>query len=592
MKTNPCVSLAKAVVPLVACVLTVGLSEAAIPWSKQFDPDLTLMQDPTIKQLFSDAAGYKLIGVSYLPGIFSTGQSTAIGARFGATGALEWGAFLDGGFGFSSHERVVPMDDTTGLFASYASAGKARIGVYDAAALTKRFAYEFDLRPTTEFSPQVTIEWYPGDVIGVAQHMGSGNSINVMLFDAAGNRISDKDYSGIVDPASRSALVRLLRLPDLSGFLLISYYNVVCLNNDGTVRWAKTGPGSDQPVSIAQDGSIVFTSVVPRTGQFPDGGTFLIKLNADGTLAWVRIIDGLAAVTDNFILGRNAVYDGENVWLVGGTIAAPDASSVALDGSLLGLLRIDGATGDIIAQADLAFEDRNVFIGEFSAWTGTHAIFAIESTDPLIGSRGHVLRTDGALENPELIALSGAPVETTRISHDPEMGSLLYTWSAFNGSVISAVSLDAETLTPARDCDLFAPVPFLYGAGSYVSETPSPAPVVGDAAITVTDHDTALVSVDLPVVTMALNEFELCQGVSEPPASPVLSVALSDVENTLDLTFPTETGVTYQILSGPELAGGLAAIDSVVGTGAVVVYPISLEVNSIGFYQVSATRSQ
>jgi hypothetical protein len=207
-----------------------------------------------------------------------------------------------------------------------------------------------------------------------------------MMFDEQGTKLADKDYSGLNPPSQFQPPDLLLhRLPDLTGFLLLaSPNNLLCLNNDGSVRWAKSGPGpGDIPPSIGPDGSTLFTTALPRITGYPDGATFMIKLNSDGSLAWARIIHGFMPVTHIFILGRNPVYDGENIWLTGGTPAgAFNEFNLNLEGSFLGLMRIDGDTGDILAQADLVITNRNIFIGEFAGWDGAHAYFAVESSGP------------------------------------------------------------------------------------------------------------------------------------------------------------------------------------------------------------------
>ncbi len=345
---------------LALCVLLTKSGEAAIPWSKALDPALTTLQDPTVKQLFTDdfSLGFEFSGVSDIRG-FNSGQTTATGARFNHLGELQWAAYLDGGTnsgGFRSrHQRVLPLADLDNLFAAYTLDGKGRIGIYNGLTLAKRFGYEFDLRavlanPLAEGSHVMSIDRYSGNVIGVAQHLG-GN-VNVMLFDEQGTKLADKDYSGLNPSEFQPPDLWLHRLPDLSGFLLqVSPNNLLCLNNDGSVRWAKSGPGpGDIPPSIGPDGSMLITTAIPRLTGYPDGATFMIKLNSDGSLAWVRIIHGFMPVTHIFILGRNPVYDGENIWLTGGTPAgAFNEYNLNLEGSFLGLMRIDGDTGEILA---------------------------------------------------------------------------------------------------------------------------------------------------------------------------------------------------------------------------------------------------
>lgn len=586
---------------LTLCAFLTKPGEAAIPWSKALDPALTTLQDPTVKQLFTDdfSLGFEFSGVSDIRG-FNSGQTTATGARFNHLGELQWAAYLDGGTnsgGFRSrHQRVLPLADLDNLFAAYTLDGKGRIGIYNGLTLAKRFGHEFDLRavlanPLAETSHVLSIDRYAGNVIGVAQHLG-GN-VNVMLFDEHGTKLADKDYSGLNPPSEfQPPDLWLHRLPDLSGFLLqVSPNNLLCLNNDGSVRWAKAlaGPG-DIPPSIGPDGSTLFTTALPRITGYPDGATFMIKLNSDGSLAWVRIIHGFMPVTHIFILGRNPVYDGENIWLTGGTPAgAFNEWNLNLEGSFLGLRRIDGDTGDILAQADLVITNREIFIGEFGGWDGTHAYFAVESFGPPHGQIGHLLKVDGTLENPQLIAYQGS-VETTRVSLDAATQSLLYTASSGNGSVISVVSMDAATMTPARDCGLFTPTTFQLTTATRETTAPPPGPTPVNLAITATDANTALTPTDLPLVPLAINEFNFCPEGPQPPIRPALGLVQVS-PGTLNLVFASETDVTYEVLFAPALGADFEPVESLPGTGATISHPLNVPAVGEGYYQLRATRN-
>ncbi|MCW5553657.1 MAG: hypothetical protein KIS67_16050 [Verrucomicrobiae bacterium] len=585
---------------LALCVLLTKPGEAAIPWSKALDPALPTLQDPTIKQLFTDdfSLGFEFSGVSDIRG-FNSGQTTATGARFNHLGELQWAAYLDGGTNSggirSRHQRVLPLADLDNLFAAYTLDGKGRIGIYNGRTLAKRFGHEFDLRavlanPLAESSHLMSIDRYPGDVIGVAQHLGG--DVNVMLFDEQGTKLADKDYSGL-NPTSEFGLpdLWLHRLPDLSGFLLqVSPNNLLCLNNDGSVRWAKAlgGPG-EIPPSIGADGSTLFTTAIPRLTGYPDGATFMIKLNSDGSLAWVRIIHGFIPVTHIFILGRNPVYDGENIWLTGGTPAgAFNEFNLNLEGSFLGLMRIDGDTGDILAQADLVITNREVLIGEFGGWDGTHAYFAVESGGITNARSGHLLKVDGNLENPQLIGLQGG-AETTRISLDPATQSLLYTVSIVNGGIMQVFSMDTAIMTPARDCELFTPTAFQLTPATREAILPPTVPTPLNLAITATDANTTLTAADLPLVALAMYEWDFCPEGPLPPVRPVLQLSQGS-PGSLNLVFNSEIGVTYEILFAPSLDANFEPIESLPGTGGPITHSLNIPADGAGYYQVSASR--
>jgi hypothetical protein len=593
--------IAKFSLLLTLCAFLTKSGEAAIPWSKALDPALTTLQDPTVKQLFTDdfSLGFEFSGVSDIRG-FNSGQTTATGARFNHLGEFEWAAYLDGGTGSggfgSRHQRVLPLADLDNLFAAYTLDGTGRIGIYNGRTLAKRFGYEFELRavlanPLVANSHVVSIDRYPGNVIGVAQHLG-GN-VNVMLFDDQGTKLADTDYSGL-NPTSEFQLpdLRLHRLPDLSGFLLqVSPNNLLCLNNDGSVRWAKSGPGpGDIPPSIGPDGSTLFTTAIPRITGYPDGATFMIKLNSDGSLAWARIIHGFIPVTHIFILGRNPVYDGENIWLTGGTPAgALFEGNLNLEGSFLGLMRIDGDTGDILAQADLVITNREIVIGEFGGWDGTHAYFAVESGGITNARSGHLLKVDGNLENPQLIELQGG-AETTRVSFDPPTQSLLYAVSLLNGGIMQVFSLDAATLTPVPDCGLFSPTTFQLTPAARETALPPTVPTPGNLTITTTDANTTLTPTDLPLVALTINEFNFCPDGPQPPVRPVLGLTQAS-PGTLSLVFNSEADVTYEILFAPSLGANFEPIETIPGTGATINHSLNVPTGGEGYYQLSATRN-
>jgi hypothetical protein len=581
---------------LALCVLLIKSGEAAIPWSKALDPALTTLQDPTIKQLFTDdfSLGFEFSGASDIRG-FNSGQTTATGARFNHLGELQWAAYLDGGTG-SRHQRVLALADLDNLFAAYSLDGKGHIGIYNGRTLAKRFGYEFDLRAVLANSLDPTshvlsVDRYSGNVIGVAQHLG-GN-VNVMLFDEQGTKLADKDYSGL-NPTSefQPPDLRLHRLPDMTGFLLqVSSNNLLCLDNDGAVRWAISGPGpGDIPPSIGPDGSILFTFAVPRQTPNPDGATFMLKLNSDGSLAWTRIIDGFIPVTHIFILGRNPVYDGENIWLAGGTPAgALHEGNLNLEGGFLGLMRIDGDTGDILAQADLVITNREIVIGEFGGWDGTHAYFAVESGGITNARSGHLLKVDGNLENPQLIGLQGG-AETTRISLDPPTQSLLYTVSILNGGIMQVFSMDAATMTPARDCELFTPTAFQLTPAAREAILPPTIPTPVNLAITATDANTVLTPDDLPLVALAMNDYNFCPEGPLPPIPPVLELVPVS-PTTLNLVFNSEADVTYEVLFVPSLGTDFEPIGTIPGTGATINHSLDVPTGGEGYYQLSATRN-
>ncbi len=502
-----------AAVSLVLLLVSTVSTPAAIPWWKQYDPDLTIMQNPTIKTLHSDdfSQGFVMTGISDFRD-FNTFQTTAIGARFDSEGHLRWGAFLEGGTG-SRLQRVVGLSDLEHFFAGYIASDKVRVGIYNGLTMEKRFAHEFDVRAASGDPQDVAIGLYAGNIIGIAQHLGN-ETVHVMLLDEHGNKLVDRDYSGLTDPFSRPAELRFQRLPDETGFLFTVPGHIVCLENNGDIRWAQSGPffPGILPPAIGPDGSVVFTRPWPVTPETPEGGVFMMKLNSDGSFAWARRIDGIVPEFDVFLMGRNPVHDGENIWLVGSDLD-DNAHSIIPTHTFAALVRLDAASGDILAQADISIEDKRV-VGEFAGWTGTHALFSIDSYTPPSRTwrQGNLLKVDGTFENPELLTIH-ASVETTRVSYDAATASLLYTSTMGNGRIFSAASLDAATLEPGGFCEPptpIEPVNFTHTPASRESVVVTGIPPFEDSPITSEDAGTAFGPTDFSLAPLTFSVADGC----------------------------------------------------------------------------------
>lgn len=476
------------------------------------------MQNPTIKTLYSNdfSEGFFMTGISDFRD-FNTFQTTALGARFDSEGNLRWAAFLEGGSG-SRLQRVEGLSDLEHFFAGQLSSGKIRAGVYNGLTMEKRFAHEFDLRAVSGDARDVVIGLFDGDIIGIAQHLADG-VVHVMLMDKDGNVLVDRNYSGLTSPfdsdPSYTPEVLLQRLPDKSGFLLVTIGHVVCLENNGDIRWARRGPFSPGilPPVIGPDGSVVYTLPWPATEQTPEGAVVLVKLNGDGSFAWARMIEGIVPETDRFLMGRNPVHDGENIWLAGSDLA--DVPFTTTPGNtFVALVRIDAVTGDIIAQADISMEDWWV-IGEFAGWTGTHAFFSIDSYNNPLASwarTGNLLKVDGNFENPELRNIH-ASVETTRVSYDAASDSLLYTSTDGNGRWISAASLDAATLEPGGSCQPFMPpepVDFTHTPATRESVPFTDLPPIEEPTLTFAEAGTVLSPTDFSLAPLTFSVMDGC----------------------------------------------------------------------------------
>lgn len=202
-----------------------------------------------------------------------------------------------------------------------------------------------------------------------------------------------------------------------------------------------------------------------------------------------------------------------------------------------------------------------------------------------------MLKVDGNLEIPQLIGYQGS-VETTRVSLDAGTQSLLYTVSSGNGSVISVVSMDAATMTPARDCGLFVPTAFQLTPATREAIPPPTVPTPVNLAITATDANTTLTPTDLPLVALAINEFNFCPEGPPAPVRPTLSLTADPNTGTLNLSFPSETNVTYEVLIAGSLDEDFDVIASLPGTGDELSHQLLIDGDSgQGFYRVRAVSN-
>ncbi len=193
--------------------------------------------------------GYAMVGSTWS---FSTGQSDFVVSRFNADGSLAW-ARTFGGTAWEEGRSIVQTTD-----GGYAVAGTTRsygVGLYDFLVL--------------KLNPDGSLAW--------ARTFG-GTS-----YEYASSIVQTTDGGYAMAGSTRS-------------FGAGGYdFFVLRLNPDGSLAWARTfgGTGTDQAFSIIQttDGGY---AVAGYAGSFGAGDYdfFVVKLNPDGSLDWVRTFGG------------------------------------------------------------------------------------------------------------------------------------------------------------------------------------------------------------------------------------------------------------------------------------------------------------
>ncbi len=498
-----------------------GAFAAAPAWYARYDRPEPVPNSTQFNDFFSAEfnLGFSWVATSIRLGEGGTSVGMPTAVTFDGDGGLEWAYYLEIPTGVSASGRIVPSDDFERVFAGYTrtvSPGaftqrQGVVGAFDGATLAKEYAYTFMFQELLNTTTGVA--FYPGNIAGIVQSLE--DSAHVMLIDESGEKILDQlyqfDLSQLPFPEP-FANFDLRRLPDLSGFLLRIGPFLMRFDNDGTVVWAKQ-TGELLEYVMTPDGGLITWTMVP--GQFfdpptEDWVTIFQKIDADGERAWGVRIDDMDLRQDyQPARDANPVDDGENVWIIGGAFNESGSPPSAGRESLF-LLRLDSATGELLAQTEIAVQGLTDLRGVFAGWTGQHAVVALND--------GHLLKLDANLTSGEAVRLAAA-VSEPHIVYDPDAGLFLFAPQAGQlANATTVIALD-EALNPGVPCDVILDAILEITPGDRVFSSLGTPPAIPDATVTVSPANTELTEADLSIRPLVVNATDLC--IDEPPVEEI-----------------------------------------------------------------------
>lgn len=557
----------------------------------------------TVYPMLDGGSGYALIADS--PKAVGNGSySIPSAARFDAQGNLLWAAFLDTGAGAREQELAGPGDDLDTLFAGYLTeAGAAVMGLLDGAQLDPRFAHQVALAVDPG---KASLHIFP-DLLSVLMQ-DTGSSVQLLVVDADGNRVFEREYQssafeggalGGIPGLGGGRALSIAPLPDRSGSVVCVHTSeqtistgfpptlvnantiaTLCLNHDGTVRWANrfdltTGGTASVLLGTAADNSVVYR--ILETG-FDLGTmqavsrTHLVKLSASGALGWARTIPGAQIVAVNF--SEDGTY-----WFSGTRTVTLNPPSTDL-----AVLRVHPATGAIEAQAIL---DQGAYdAGSLAGISADRVFVGLQSTtDPtaLLTQASHVVALN---RNLEFVAARQYrdPVTFATVVHSRSTDELLYSAFRASGNALEVVSLDSA-LTTSAGCELFTTAAIPVAASGLSSQALSLT--VETATVETVEHTTAFASVEIPVATLALDRASICGGTVDPEP-PLLTLTRNPGGDGLTLRFSSTANVRYAVKRAAAVTGPFETEATLQGTGGMLEHAVDPSGGDGGFYYVEA----
>lgn len=573
---------------------------APLPWSTSYALQHGVPAQTLFSTIFAHPAsgsGFVLLGVAQET---SSGESRLLPSlgRFNDSGNLLWSVWLDGGPG-SSEPVISATSDSARVQAAYATAsGTYRLGGYRGANLTKVFAVDVEV-----FDPDfdaVILNETPrffdnGDTALV--ELGDG-AIKVTVLDSAGTKKIDKIYSSpafAADPTGfipPTGALGLEPLGDGSGYLLtlsvsvpeillvppfsFSYDNTIsllCLDNAGTVRWARsvamnnTGGEVSATGWTGPDGQIflALSETTAQAGLSEDG--HILRFAANGSLTWARSIPDTAP---NFLQ-----VEGTDLWYF------------ALSGNRADVItvRLNESTGSVIAQAtlDTGGIDEGVGVG-FVGGRVVHRMQAVTGSGANATRQAYVLSLNALLQDPVVRKYRKPVANLTMSRHAPGDGFIFSPHDAAGN--VEIVSMNS-TLQPVADCDLFTNATISV-VNTGISVVPFAITVL-TPSVTVANANTVLTPADITLQPLTLAATSLCGTIANPTA-PTLAIR-PGATGGFEIRFGSELGVNYEVRFSPTVAGPFDTIAATLsGTGAELVYNINAPTSGNGYYIVQASR--
>lgn len=587
--------------PIAILLLSTPLGYSApLPWSKSYTIDTGVPGSTLFGTVYAhptSGAGLVLLGASQES---ASGESRLLPslARFNDAGDLLWKVWLDGGPG-SSDPRLGGPSDSTRVLAAYTTATDTyRVGSYRGGNRTKVFAFEVAVFEP-DFDGVILDEgarFFDNGNLGLVE-LGDG-AVKVTVLNADGTKKIDKTYAAEafgVDPAvliPPTGALALEPLGDGSGYVLtvsisvptfvpvppfsFSYdttISLLCLDNAGGLRWAKTVVMNDTGGEVSAtswpgpSGQIVvaLSETTARVGLSENA--HLLRFAANGALTWARTIPDTAP---NFIR-----TEGGDLWYF----------ALSGDRSDVKVLRLNETSGSVIAQAtlDTGALDEGVGVG----FIGGRMFFRMQSAPGLSANeprQAYVLSLDSLLQNP-VVRKYKKPVANLTMSPHPASGGFIFSPHDAAG-VVEIVSLNTA-LQPVTDCDLFTNATIsVVNAG--ISATPASI-TAANLSVTVANAATVLSPTDITLRSLNLNEASLC-GNSGVPTAPRLAIHPA-AGGDFEIRFSSESGVSYEVRMSPVVAGPFDTLAATLsGTGSELIYRFGAPASGAGYYVVRAIR--
>jgi hypothetical protein len=386
--------------------------------------------------------------------------------------------------------------------------GLFRAAKFEAKSLRKEASVRVDFDPITTPAAYVGFQIGRGSApdVQISMVQPVHDAIRLALFSSDLRVIFDKLYTmpvgSAADAAKTLASAYAIRLPDGSGYYLFLRHPlrptaeakpgicIICLGNDGAVKWANSyAIGYDKfevAPHIGPDGAILMTP----WGIASNGHSILIKIAPDGNLAWATNTQGLCVNLADFSgATRSYSYTQPYLYLGGHENGSSKLSSVLLavnyeNGKIEKQTKftVSGAAAYTEKTADSVYV---TFMGQPGSRQANSALLVF---DPELNFRAARTVRSAELGSPLLDALSS--------------GQLLFSYSFSARKTILAETID-KGLESAKSCDVLQKASFSFSKSSYeakpinVVATPLPPIKITDANGKISEADLALVPLDL-----------------------------------------------------------------------------------------------
>lgn len=230
--------------------------------------------------------------------------------------------------------------------------------------------------------------------VGFKDNGFGSNDIFVVKTDASGNLIWAKNYGG----TGPDEAIGVAATNDGGGLIAgwtgsfgagLSDFYLLRINGSGDTVWTKTigSPISQSPksVSLTNDNGFIITGSVYDNQTF-DTDIYLVKINSDGSTAWVQSIGGTPP--ENAVdIGYAAIQTNDNGFLIAGTSAySPSDVDVVLiktdaTGNISWVKRIGGIASENCQDVKQLNDGSYVVVGSTFSFSSSNSDSYIFKTD-------------------------------------------------------------------------------------------------------------------------------------------------------------------------------------------------------------------